>query len=94
MVLSSTDDLNYVVDWVSEGIYVGRFYDLTDGGNGAVEALFQNFQELASRAVQLAQSCDCLTGCPKCLQQHNCPQGNKALLKQLGLILLKAVGEA
>lgn len=94
VVLSSTDDLNYVVDWVSEGIYVGRFYDLTDGGNGAVEALFQNFQELANRAVQLAQSCDCLTGCPKCLQQHNCPQGNKALLKQLGLILLKAVAEA
>lgn len=91
VVLSSSNDLNYVVERVSEGVYIGRFYDTTDGGNGASEAIFQNFQELASRAAQLARSCDCLTGCPKCLQQHNCPQGNKALLKQLGLVLLEAI---
>jgi DEAD/DEAH box helicase domain-containing protein len=72
-------------------IYVGYFYDETDGGNGASEAAFQHLPELARAAAAIARSCDCSTGCAKCLIQHSCPDGNAALLKQLGLVLLDAI---
>ena len=72
-------------------IYVGYFYDETDGGNGASEAAFKHLPELARAAATIARSCDCSTGCAKCLIQHGCPDGNAALLKQLGLVLLDAI---
>jgi DEAD/DEAH box helicase domain-containing protein len=57
--------------------------------------------ELASTAAALAKplgtriarGCDCDAGCAKCLIQHGCPDGNTALLKQLGLVLLDALAE-
>ena len=91
VVLSSHNDINYVVERTGDGGYYGLFYDCSEGGNGASEAVFQNLTKLASTAAQLAQSCECETGCPKCLQQHGCPQGNKGLLKQLGITLLRAI---
>ncbi|AFZ33527.1 MULTISPECIES: DEAD/DEAH box helicase [Cyanophyceae] len=72
-------------------IYVGYFYDEADGGNGASEAVFKQLPELARAAAAIARSCDCSTGCAKCLIQHGCPDGNTALLKQLGLVLLEAI---
>lgn len=71
--------------------YVGYFYDETDGGNGASEAVFKHLPELARTAAAIATSCDCETGCVKCLIQHGCPDGNTALLKQLGLVLVNAI---
>ncbi len=81
--------------------YAGYFYDTSDGGNGASEAVFKHMAELASVAAALAKplgtriarGCDCDAGCAKCLIQHGCPDGNTALLKQLGLVLLDALAE-
>ncbi|PSB15419.1 DEAD/DEAH box helicase [filamentous cyanobacterium CCP2] len=71
--------------------YAGYFYDTSDGGNGASEAVFKHMIELASAAAAIARGCDCDAGCAKCLIQHGCPDGNTALLKQLGLVLLDAI---
>ena len=73
--------------------YAGYFYDTSDGGNGASEAVFKHMAELASVAAAIARGCDCDAGCAKCLIQHGCPDGNTALLKQLGLVLLDALAE-
>ncbi|MBW4571990.1 MAG: DUF1998 domain-containing protein [Tolypothrix carrinoi HA7290-LM1] len=81
----------YVVERTGDGGYYDLFYDCSEGGNRASEAVFQNLTKLASTAAQLAQSCECEADCPKCLQQHGCPQGNKGLLKQLGITLLRAI---
>jgi DEAD/DEAH box helicase domain-containing protein len=73
--------------------YAGYFYDTSDGGNGASEAVFKHMAELASVAAAIARGCDCDAGCAKCLIQHGCLDGNTALLKQLGLVLLDALAE-
>jgi len=56
VVLSSRSDINYVVERIGDGGYYGLFYDCSEGGNGASEAVFQNLTKLASTAVQLADS--------------------------------------
>jgi DEAD/DEAH box helicase domain-containing protein len=71
--------------------YTGYFYDTSDGGNGAAEAVFKHLPKLAKVAGAIARDCNCHTGCAKCLIQHGCPDGNTGLLKQLGLVLLDAV---
>ncbi|MEH2463515.1 DUF1998 domain-containing protein [Nostoc sp.] len=71
--------------------YTGYFYDTSDGGNGAAEAVFKHLPKLASAAKAIARDCNCDTGCAKCLIQHGCPDGNTALLKQMGLLLLDAI---
>ena len=48
-------------------------------------------QNLLSVGRAIARDCNCHTGCAKCLIQHGCPDGNTALLKQMGLVLLDAV---
>ncbi|MHC5721432.1 MAG: Zn-binding domain-containing protein, partial [Nostoc sp.] len=62
-----------------------------DGGNGAAEAVFKHLPKLAGAARAIALDCNCDTGCAKCLIQHGCPDGNTALLKQMGLLLLDAI---
>ncbi|WP_414553157.1 DEAD/DEAH box helicase [Anabaena sp. CCY 0017] len=71
--------------------YTGYFYDTSDGGNGAAEAVFKHLPNLADAAGVIARDCHCDTGCAKCLIQHGCPDGNTALLKQMGLVLLDAI---
>ncbi|MCL2927668.1 MAG: hypothetical protein MGG37_06540 [Trichodesmium sp. MAG_R01] len=43
------------------------------------------------KAIALAKNCDCEYGCPRCLTHHRCPQKNKGLYKDLGLLLLQAI---
>ncbi|GAB1545282.1 hypothetical protein NUACC21_79580 [Scytonema sp. NUACC21] len=89
VILGSSLDLNYIV--VDEGETVGYFYDAVDGGNGCSEAIFHQFQKFAHSAALLSKACSCETGCPKCLHLHSCPQGNSALNKTVGLMLLEAI---
>jgi DEAD/DEAH box helicase domain-containing protein len=74
--------------------YTGYFYDTSDGGNGAAEAVFKHLPKLANVGRAIARDCNCHTGCAKCLIQHGCPDGNTGLLKQLGLVLLDAIAIA
>ncbi|NJN02914.1 MAG: DEAD/DEAH box helicase [Leptolyngbyaceae cyanobacterium RM1_1_2] len=90
VVLSSQHDVNWVV--LPEGKrQVGYFFDTTEGGNGAVEAIFEQFPRFVERAVSLAKACRCQSGCPRCLHQHGCPQENAGLHKEAGLVLAEAI---
>lgn len=90
VVLASHHDLDFIVEQDSSE-FCGLFYDTTDGGNGATEGILKNLSKLVKVAAELAQSCECEYGCPKCLIQHGCPDGNRGLLKQMGLVLLESI---
>ena len=90
VILSSSLDLNYLVTDTGGGS-VGYFYDSCSDGNGCSEAIFHQFLKFADRAKTLAEACECVAGCPKCLYMHGCPQSNSALNKQIGLRLLEAI---
>ena len=53
--------------------------------------MFKHLPKLAGAARAFARDCNYNTGCAKCLIQHGCPDGNTALLKQIGLLLLDAI---
>ncbi|PSB01388.1 DEAD/DEAH box helicase [Merismopedia glauca] len=69
----------------------GTIFDSTDGGNGATEAIFNQFEELALKASALSGSCNCERGCPKCLHVSSCPEGNEVLDRDLGMFLLESI---
>jgi len=85
-----TRHVNFLVEKRCANDYPGLFYDLAEGGSGTEEAIFRSLPQLAHAAAELARSCSCSSGCPKCLIQSGCPDGNKALLKQVGLLLCEA----
>ncbi|GGA17620.1 DEAD/DEAH box helicase [Okeania sp. KiyG1] len=90
VVLSSSQDVQWFVKQEA-GEIVGYFFDTCDGGNGASEAIFNQLLKFARKATELAKNCDCEHGCPRCLTQHNCPQQNQGLYKDLGLLILEAI---
>ncbi|NES08258.1 MAG: DUF1998 domain-containing protein, partial [Okeania sp. SIO2F4] len=90
VVLSSSQDVECFVQRQG-GETVGYFFDTCDGGNGASEAIFNQLLKFAQKAIALAKNCDCEYGCPRCLTQHRCPQQNRGLYKDLGLLLLEAI---
>jgi DEAD/DEAH box helicase domain-containing protein len=90
VVLSSSNDINCVVEKTNQHIFA-YFFDSCDGGNGAAEAIFQDLPKFATKAKYLAETCDCDYGCPRCLMNHGCPQKNAELNKLLGLSLLSSI---
>jgi DEAD/DEAH box helicase domain-containing protein len=69
-------------------------YDTVHEGCGTTEALYENWHEAISKALELAAGCDCGDfGCPKCLSDHQCPERNEALFKPLGIWLLRQLSE-
>lgn len=92
VVLSSSLDVDGIV-MEKQGQTTGYFYDTTEGGNGAAEAIFNQLSRFASKAFALAMECDCEGGCPRCLHSPGCPQKNLALHKDVGLFLLAAISQ-
>ncbi|ABG52744.1 DEAD/DEAH box helicase-like [Trichodesmium erythraeum IMS101] len=90
VVLSSSQDVEFFVQRQG-GETIGYFFDTCDGGNGASEAIFNQLLKFVHKAIALAKNCDCEYGCPRCLTHHRCPQKNKGLYKDLGLLLLQAI---
>jgi ATP-dependent helicase YprA (DUF1998 family) len=93
VVLSSSLDVDEVIVQ-KESKNIGYFFDTCEGGNGAAEAVFSDFPKFAAASYALAAECDCETGCPRCLHSTACPQQNEPLLKDVGLFLLNAIGQA
>ncbi|MEM9540752.1 MAG: helicase-related protein [Cyanobacteria bacterium P01_E01_bin.42] len=91
VVLGSLNDVNYIVEARNSKDCVGYFYDLSESGNGSAEAIFRHLSKLARAGAALARNCDCQYGCPKCLILSGCPDGNQALLKQMGLFLCDSI---
>lgn len=68
------------------------FYDSEPGGgSGIVEAIAEKFDVLLKRAIELASSCNCVTGCPSCIQLFQCERQNESLHKAGGLLILRGL---
>lgn len=91
VVLHSQQDLEFMCQQASAGQSAGAWFDTSDGGNGATESVLKYIDKLVPKAISLVDGCDCVAGCPKCLSQWHCPDRNDALLKQMGLFVLKAM---
>jgi DEAD/DEAH box helicase domain-containing protein len=92
VVRSDSRDINFQLYPERSGV-VGIFYN-TIAESGAVENIFARFLELCARAIELAQTCPCESGCGNCLIQHGCPNQNQGLFKSLGIQLLQAIVSA
>ena len=92
VVLSSSLDVDAIV-MEKQGKTTGYFYDTTEGGNGAAEAIFHQLSRFAAKAYALAIECDCQGGCPRCLHSPGCPQKNLGLHKDVGLFVLDAISQ-
>ncbi len=92
VVLSSSLDVDGIV-MEKGGRTLGYFYDTSEGGNGAAEAIFKELPRFAAKAYALAVECDCEGGCPRCLHSPGCPQNNLGLHKDVGLFLLDAISQ-
>lgn len=69
-------------------------YDGHPGGAGFAERGFTAVEEwLAATAATIA-GCDCLEGCPRCVQSPKCGNRNSPLNKQGALNLLRAAQAA
>ena len=89
-VLHAWHDINFICS--SQGRNPsGTWFDTSDGGNGATESILRYWDKLVPAALELARSCDCEAGCPKCLSDWRCPDQNQGLLKQMGLFVLEAL---
>lgn len=93
LVLCSSRDVNglCIKDDEESSKSIAYLFDTSDGGNGACEAIFERFGYFTQKAKELAETCDCLWGCPRCLFRHACPHDNEALHKQVGLFLLNSL---
>lgn len=96
LFLASKDDVNsLVLERETKGEsnanrFVAYLFDTVHEGCGTTEALYEDWEGAIKGAISLLSNCDCgEVGCPKCLSDHQCPEGNEALFKPLGVWLLK-----
>lgn len=72
-------------------------YDVTPGGVGLCEKLWDNAPAWVNAARELVEGCDCLSGCPACLYSTRCGTNNDPLdkfdtIRQLGRLSEIAAG--
>ena len=63
-------------------------YDGHAGGVGISTKGFEEIRLLLGRVVGLLEGCDCVEGCPSCVQSPKCGNGNRPLDKKGALTLL------
>jgi len=91
VVLHAQQDLDFLCEAIAPHQTQGLWYDTSDGGNGATEAILRYWDELVPGAIALADACGCEAGCPRCLSSWSCPDQNKGLVKQVGVFVLGAM---
>ncbi|MHA1977466.1 MAG: DEAD/DEAH box helicase [Candidatus Hodarchaeales archaeon] len=64
-------------------------YDGFPGGIGIAEKLFEKWETLLSKVLQLIEECPCGEGCPSCVQSPKCGNENSPLSKRVAFDLLK-----
>jgi DEAD/DEAH box helicase domain-containing protein len=65
-------------------------YDGYQGGVGYARQAYQQFFRLAAATLDHLKHCQCLSGCPACIQSPRCGSGNDELDKKGAVILLQA----
>jgi DEAD/DEAH box helicase domain-containing protein len=66
-------------------------YDGHPGGAGFAERGFRLARRWLSATLDAIVSCECLSGCPSCVQSPKCGNGNKPLDKEGAATLLRAL---
>lgn len=64
-------------------------YDGYPGGAGFAETGYLNFHRWITTTYQTVSECDCLSGCPRCVQSPKCGNGNNPLDKEGAASLLQ-----
>lgn len=66
-------------------------YDGYRGGIGYARQAYQQFFRLAAATLDHLRRCQCLSGCPACVQSPRCGSGNDDLDKQGAMLLLQVL---
>jgi DEAD/DEAH box helicase domain-containing protein len=66
-------------------------YDGYQGGIGYARQAYQQFFRLAAATLDHLRRCQCLSGCPACVQSPRCGSGNDELDKRGAVIVLQAL---
>ncbi|MEM9565172.1 MAG: DEAD/DEAH box helicase [Actinomycetota bacterium] len=64
-------------------------YDGYPGGAGIAELAFSAADRHLAATAQVLDDCECVTGCPSCVQSPKCGNGNEPLDKMAALALLR-----
>jgi len=79
-------EINFSIEKAGDSYY-SIFNDQGEGGNGACESLFVHFKRVAQVAHELCET----RLASDHLYQQGCPDGNRYLVNEMGLVLLKAI---
>jgi hypothetical protein len=93
VALGDISDLgSFTVRHPNTGMPTIFWYDNYDGGLGAAEKVFEEFQDLLVASEQTITRCSChsLEGCPHCTHLGHCDRQNESLSK-IGLLALTAL---
>jgi len=68
-------------------------YDGAIGGNGASKALFDRFERVLERSMNIIKECPCQNqaGCPRCTFSYRCGNNNEFLHKHSALEILQRI---
>jgi len=66
-------------------------YDAFPGGIGIAARLFEKFEVLAEKALEVALACVCEDGCPRCVMSPRCGNNNEPLDKKAAIDVLSGV---
>ncbi|GAA4284634.1 DEAD/DEAH box helicase [Brevibacterium daeguense] len=66
-------------------------YDGHPGGAGFAERGFDCFDSWHRATLEAIEACECLTGCPSCIQSPKCGNGNEPLDKDGAVRILRAL---
>lgn len=84
-------DLGGVYNTVSKELFL---YDGFPGGIGISRRLFQHYNTLAEKALEVVSRCSCETGCPKCVMSPKCGSNNEPLSKSSATTILQSLIQA
>jgi len=66
-------------------------YDSTPGGSGLAKLLYRNLNKAHRVSYRILSECACDDGCPRCVYDPFCGNGNRLLSRRMALRLLESV---
>lgn len=66
-------------------------YDSNHSGSNTIRSVFNNRCEVVQNAARKIRNCSCHSGCPNCVMNYFCPEGNCRVCKGGALYILEAL---